>query len=276
MQLHPPELATELERRLLRGEHLTLFGPRGSGKSTLLTKLHSRLSAARIPCAYSSITTSLDDVTRALERAYPRVPTEEISRRAARARLWMAADQRSGVLLLDHFSSVTNAMVFLLKRLHGRIAGVLTAVDIDDERERSRVRRPSRYGAMSVRMPLTPTRQLRRLLYTLTGGLGLPPLAPGIEQKLLESARGRPGWIVKCMELACEPRYWCEHGLLVSTLCGDTEAAVRYQALDMLRPPSAVQDQDQSGADHLTDPGQAFMEASSAVLALITPKQRRV
>jgi hypothetical protein len=251
MQLHSAELDTDLQSRLLRGEHLTLFGPRGSGKSTLLTRLHSRFLAAGIPCAYSNVTTSLDDITRALERSYPGVLTEEISRRAARARLWMAADQRSGVLLLDHFSSVTNAMVFLLKRLHGKIAGVLSAVDVDDQRERSRIRRPSRYGAMSVRMPLTPARQLRRLLYALTGGLGLPPLAPGIEQKLLESARGRPGWIVKCMELACEPRYWCEHGLLVSTLCVDTEAAVRYQALDMLRPPSAAQDQ--TGPYHPTD-----------------------
>lgn len=280
MQLHPPELATELERRLLRGEHLTLFGPRGSGKSTLLMRLHSRLSAAGIPCAYSSITTSLDDVTCALERAYPRVLTEEISRRAARSRLWMAADQRSGVLLLDHFSSVSNAMVFLLKRLHGRIAGVLTAVDIDDQRERSRIRRPSRYGAMSVRMPLTPIRQLRRLLYTLTGGLGLPPLAPGIEQKLLESARGRPGWIVKCMELACEHRYWCEHGLLVATLCVDTEAAVRYQALDMLRPPSAAQGRTGPDrvavADYPTASGQSRTEAGSEASGLITPKQAGV
>jgi hypothetical protein len=255
MQLHPPELATDLERRLLHGEHLTLFGPRGSGKSTLLTRLHSRFIAAGIPCAYSSITTSLDDITRALERAYPEALSEDISRRAARSRLWMAADQRFGILLLDHFSSVSNAMVFLLKRLHGKIAGVLTAVDIDNQRERSRIRRPSRYGAMSVKMPLTSTRQLRRLLYTLTGGLGLLPLAPAIEQRLLESARGRPGWIVKCMELACQPRYWCEHGLLVRTLCVDTEAVVRYQALHMLRPPSLARGEAET--DHESNSRQA-------------------
>jgi AAA domain len=271
MQLHPPELATDLEQRLLRGEHLTLFGPRGSGKSTLLTKLHSRFIAAGIPCAYSSVTTSLGDITRALERAYPGVLTEEISRRGARARLWMAADQRSGVLLLDHFSSVSNAMVFLLKRLHGKVAGVLTAVDLDDQRERSKIRRPSRYGAMSVRMPLTSTRQLRRLLYALTGGLELPPLAPRIERKLLASARGRPGWIVKCTALACEPRYWCEHGLLVPALCIDTEAAVRHPGLDMLRPPSAAQSQRDaadprdsgSGARRAADPPLSIAESES-------------
>jgi len=237
MQLHPPELTIELQRRLLRGEHLTFLGPRGSGKSTLLAGLHSQLVVMGVPCAYSRVTTSLDDITRALERAYPGVDTAEMTRGAARARLWVAADQRPGVLLLDHFSSVSNAMVFFLKRLHGGIAGVLTAVDVEEERDRSRIRRPSRYGAMCVRMPRAPTRQLRRLLHGLTGGLGAPPLAPGVEAKLLQAARGRPGWIVKCAELACEPRYWCEHGLLVSALCVDTEAAVRYRALDLLHVP---------------------------------------
>jgi hypothetical protein len=88
-------------------------------------------------------------------------------------------------------------MVFLLKRLHGGVAGVLTAADIEDPRDRSRIRRPSRYGAMTVRMPPTSIRQLRRLFYALTGGLGLPPLVASVEQKLLEAARGRPGcaWI---------------------------------------------------------------------------------
>ncbi|MGH8291043.1 MAG: ATP-binding protein [Steroidobacteraceae bacterium] len=274
MQLHASELATELERRLLCGEHLTLFGPRGSGKSTLLAKLHSHFVAVGIPCAYSAVTSSLDDITRALERAYPGVLTHEIPRRAARSRLWLAADRRSGILLLDHFSSVSNAMVYLLKRLHGKVAGVLTAVDIDDQWERSRIRRPSRYGAMLVRMPLTPTRQLRRLLYALTGGLGLPPVPSGVEQKLLQAARGRPGWIAKCAELACEPRYWCEHGLLASVLCVDTEAAVRYRALEMLRPPTAAHGR--GGRDQPIDSGQSPTEGGSEASGLITPKQAGV
>jgi hypothetical protein len=269
MQLHPPELTVELERRLLRGEHLTLLGPRGSGKSTLLARLYSQLVVARIPCACSNVTTSLDDITRALERAYPDVGAAGITRRAARARLWAAADRRPGILLLDHFSCVSNAMVFFLKRLHGRVAGVLTAVDIEDHRDRSRMRRPSRYGAMCVRMPLTPTRQLRRLLYTLIGGFGLPLLAPSVEQKLLEAAHGRPGWIVKCVELACESRYWCEHGLLVSALCVDTESAVRYRALELLRPPTVR-------CDYVVDSAQSVTAGGSAASGLITPKQAGV
>ena len=269
MQLYPPELSVELRTRLSRGEHLTLLGPRGSGKSTLLARIYSQLVVAGFPCAYSKVTACLDDITRALERAYPGVDAADITRRAARARLWVAADQRAGVLLLDHFSSVSNAMVFLLKRLHGKVAGVLTAVDIEDERDRSQIRRPSRYGAMSIRMPLTPTRELRRLLYALIGGFGLPPLAQNLEQKLLKAARGRPGWIVKCAELACESSYWCEHGLLVSTLCVDTEAAVRYQALDVIRPARAR-------SDHPIGSGQSVTEGGSEVSGLITPKQAGV
>lgn len=269
MQLHPPELAIELQARLLRGEHLTLIGPRGSGKSTLLARLHSQFIVAGIPCGHSTLTTCLDDITQALERAYPHVDAAEITRRAARTRLWVAADQRRGVLLLDHFSTVSNAMVFLLKRLHGGVAGVLTAADVEDPRERLRIRRPSRYGAMIIRMPCTPTRRLRRLLHTLTAGLELPPLASKHEQKLLETARGRPGWIVKCAELACDSRYWGEHGLLVTALCVDTEAAVRYSALDRFRPPRV-------SPNYATDSGQSLTEAGSEASGLMTPKQAGV
>jgi hypothetical protein len=183
--------------------------------------------------------------------------------------LWGAADENAGVLLLDHFSCVSNAMVFFLKRLHGGVVGVLTAVDLEAGRDRSRMRRPSRYGAMCVRMPLAPARQLRRLLFEPRGGLALPPLAPSIARDLVQAARGRPGWIVKCTELARESRYWCKHGLLVSTLCVDTEAAVRYRALDLVRPPT-------SGRDYPIDSGQSRTEGGSEASGLITPKQAGV
>lgn len=230
-----PALALDLKRRLLRGEHLSLLGPRGSGKSTLLHALHAALLADRVPCALSSVTESLDDITRALERAYPAVDTLAVSRRAARSRLWVAADRRSGVLLLDHFHCASNATVSLLRRLHGGVAGVLTAVDVDRERERAQVR-PWRYGALSVRMPATPARELRRLLHALSHRRGVPALPAGAERALIEAARGRPGWIVECVRLAREPRYWGARGPLLSVLCLDTEAIVRYRALDLLRP----------------------------------------
>jgi len=238
MKHWPPEFVSTLDERLRRGEHLALYGPRGSGKSAVLAELHTRLSRARVPCALSASTSSLDDITRALEQAYPGVQTLEVTRRAARSRLWWAADQRFGVLLLDHLSDVSNAMVGFLRRLHGRVVGVLSAVDVEDERGRHKMK-PWRYGAFSVRMPLASPGQLRRLLHARCASLALPPHDEEQEHRLVNQARGRPGWIVQCTELERDARYWCAHGLLISVLCTDTEAAVRLRALDLLRPPAA-------------------------------------
>lgn len=235
------ELTALLQRRLLRAEHLTLYGPRGSGKSRVLARLHARLERQGTPCAYSACTGMLDDITRALERAYPAVSTEELTRRAARIRLCNAADRRQGVLLLDHFGCTGSAVVSLLRRLHGKIAGVLVAVDVETERETERARRrSSRYGAMTVRMPLTSAQRLRRLLEQRRCALGLPPFDGKAVCTFVEAARGRPGWIVTCAQLARERRYWCEHGPLVTVLCVDTEAAVRYQGLAMVRAQRPV------------------------------------
>lgn len=236
-----------LQSRLLRGEHLTLFGPRGSGKSTVLQGLYRQLCRADIPCAYAPVTSALDHITCALEQAYPDVDTLEIKRRAARMRLWNAADRRAGVLLLDHFSCTSSAMVSFLRRLHGKIVGVLTAVDTENDGDR-REMRPWRYGAMSVRMPLASAHQLRKLLQRRTESMGLPAFDGPAQNKLVAAAHGRPGWIVKCTDLARQACYWCEHGPLVSVICVDTEAAVRYEALDMVREISAAPKEDISHA----------------------------
>lgn len=239
MQRYLREFSTSLQARLLRGEHLMLLGPRGSGKSAVLQELYARLRRSGAPCAYCPVTKSLNHITCALESAYPGVDTGEITRRAARVRLWNAADRRMGVLLLDEFCGVSTAMVAFLRRLHGKIAGVLSAVDVDDERERRAVR-PWRYGAMSVRVPLATKTQLSKLLLAREAELGLSEFDPPARARFVAAARGRPGWIIECTELARMPRYWCERGLLVSVLCIDTEAAVRYRSLEMLRPDSAA------------------------------------
>ena len=236
MQPHSGEFTALLQQRLLRGEHLTLYGPRGSGKSTVLAEIHARLERTGIPCAYSPCTTALDDITRTLERAYPWVDTGDVGRRTARVRLWNAADRRSGILLLDHFRCNGSATMSFLRRLHGKVAGVLTAVDVESAGERSRMR-SSRYGAMPVRMPRATARQLRRLLDERWGTLGLPPLGGEAVRTFVAAARGRPGWIVQCAQLACERRYWRAYGPLITVLSVDTEAAVRHHALAMVRAP---------------------------------------
>lgn len=235
LRLQDAAFLAALETRLTNGEHLALYGPRGSGKSTVLAALESRLVRAHVPCGRAAVTASLDDVTRALASAYPAVDTLEVARRTARYRLWTAADRRAGVLLLDHLDCVSNAMVSFLRRLHGGVVGVLSAVDVDDHRERQNMK-PWRFGALSVRMPLTPARRLRRFLHARHASLHLPALEPDEEHRLLSAAKGRPGWIAQCLELAQDARYWHDRRLFLTVLCTDTEAAVRYGALDWLRP----------------------------------------
>ncbi len=225
-----------LTARLQRGEHLVLYGPRGSGKSTILTELERRFADLHVPCGRSSVTNSLEAVTRALAQAYPSVETREVTRRTARWRLWSAADAHAGVILLDHLGPVSNAMIsFLRRRLHGGIVGVLSAFDVDDEREREKMR-PWRLGALSVRMPLASRRELRRLLLARCRNLRLPPLDPKEEHRLIKASHGRPGWIMQCTALGCDERYWKDGRLYSTVLCTDTETLLRYGALELFRP----------------------------------------
>jgi energy-coupling factor transporter ATP-binding protein EcfA2 len=223
-------LRRDVSMRLRRGEHLVLYGPRGIGKTTLLSDLGARLRPKGIPCARSNVTACLDDITRALEEAYPGVDTLQVERRTARARLCKAADLKSGVLLLDHLTDVSNAMVGFLRRLRGGIVGVLAAVDVDVERERQRMT-PWRLGALSVRMTRTPAARLRHVFRTRCDELELPRLRSEMERKIVRAAHGRPGWILRCAELEADPRYWRGEQLFVNLLCTDTEVALRQSPL---------------------------------------------
>lgn len=88
-----------------------------------------------------------------------------------RRRLWNAADQHAGRLLLDHFSGTGSAMGSSLRRLLGRVAGILTAVDIESEAQR-RALRAWGYGALTILMPAAPTATLRRFLAGRPNGCG--------------------------------------------------------------------------------------------------------
>ncbi len=139
-------------------------------------------------------------------------------------------------------------MVSFLRRLHGRVAGVLTAVDIENEAQR-RALEAWRYGALTIRMPAAPPATLRRLLAVQAERLQLPEFDRRVRAALVAAARGRPGWIVSCAELARESRYWGDQGLLLSVLCVDTEAVVRYDALQMLVAKSCVDPRALPGGD---------------------------
>jgi Cdc6-like AAA superfamily ATPase len=204
---------------------LVVYGPRGSGKSTLLHEIGARLTKERVPVGRAEATRRLDDITAALERAYPGVETTAVTRRAARTRLRAAADRCGGVLLLDHLTEVSTAMVGYLRRLRGGLVGVLMAVDVDAERDRERVRQW--HIGLSERMPDISTRQLRNLLRSRFEMLHVAPIPLDIERHIVRSARGRPGWIEKCAELAREPRYWRDDKLFAALLCIDSEIELR-------------------------------------------------
>ena len=221
-------LRSHLFARIQRGEHLILYGPRGSGKSRLLAQLQERLAKAGIPCGVSSTTSCLNDITCALERAYPEAAGTARTRRGVRSRLWLAADQHRGALLLDHVSAMSTVMLGFLRRLRGGIAGVLLVVDFDVERDRRHMQ-ALRVGMLSVRMPRTDARALHRLLRTACvdwpGMLDRPTRA-----QIVRAARGRPGWIAQCAALMPQRQYWHEGRLRVHVLSTDTEIALRQGA----------------------------------------------
>jgi len=216
----------ELGMRLRAGSHLILFGPRGVGKSTLLTILQEDNRALGAPCGLSRSTSGLADVVDALAQAYPSIDIEGLGRRAAKARLRSAADRMSGVLLLDHATTVTTAMLGYLRRLRGGIVGALLIADVDTEHERERLR-AWHIGALSVRMPLTPDRQLQQMLTSAVHGGGLPKLEPKVAQQIVHAARGRIGWLVECLKRIRADEYWRDGRLHLSALCTDTEIALR-------------------------------------------------
>jgi len=218
-------LRSHLLERVQRGEHLILYGPRGSGKSRLVGQLQELLSKADTPCGVSPATSRLNDITRALELAYPQAAGTARTRRGMRSRLWLAADERRGALLLDHVSALSTAMLGFLRRLRGGVAGVLLVVDFDIERDRRHVR-ALHVGMLSVRMPRTDARALRQLLRSACTDTRVTLDGP-VQAQIVRAARGRPGWINRCAALITQGRYWRDDRLLVNVLCTDTEISLR-------------------------------------------------
>ena len=222
----PSKFGAELGARLCAGSHLILFGPRGSGKSTLLKDLGEHYKAIGTPYGVATQTSRLPDIVAALADAYPEVHIEGMGKRAAAARLRFTADAEPGVLLLDHTTMVTTAMLGYLRRLRGGIAGALVVVDIDSPREQNRVK-SWQVGALSVRMPLRSNRHLHQLLSDITHAADLPPLGPRNARYITRMARGRIGWLNECARRLQMQEYWLAGQLRLAEICMDTEFAVR-------------------------------------------------
>jgi hypothetical protein len=204
---------------------LILYGPRGAGKSTLLSTVREHCRALGIPCGLASQTGGLPDIVAALTEAYPGAQLGGLGKRAARVRLRSAADQVAGVLLLDHATTMTTAMLGYLRRLRGGIVGALLVADVDTPAERERVR-AWHAGALSIRMPRMPNLRMQQLLTGARASPGPAIEAPMVRQ-ILRAARGRIGWLRECLRRLERPEYWRGGRLHVSVLCTDTEIAIR-------------------------------------------------
>lgn len=216
----------ELGGRVRAGAHLILYGPRGSGKSTLLSALEIQLQATDTPCGLAPRTRGLPDIVAALAAAYPRTDVAGLCKRAARARLRRVADHSPGVLLLDHTTRMTTAMLGYLRRLRGGIAGALLVADIDSQRERERMR-AWHAGALSLRMPLLPNRALQEFLLAIMQAHGIPKIEPRMQRQIIGLARGRIGWAKECARRLQMQNYWQDDRLHLGLICTDTEIAVR-------------------------------------------------
>ena len=205
---------------------MILYGPRGTGKSTLLKSLSAYCQTIGVPCGLALQTSGLADIVAALCVAYPDTDIQCLRKREAAIRLRLVAERVPGVLLLDHATMVTTAMLGYLRRLRGGIAGVLLVVDVDSPHERDRMR-SWHVGALSVRMPLTSNQELYKLFLAATRTHEWPAVEPRIARYMIRTARGRIGWLAECIRRLQTPEYWRDDRLHVAALCMDTEIAIR-------------------------------------------------
>jgi hypothetical protein len=216
----------QLGAQLRSGSHLILYGPRGTGKSTLLRGIADDCSLIGTPCGLAPETSGLPDVVAALAQAYPYANIEGLAKRGAGARLRRVADHASGVLLLDHTTMVTTAMLGYLRRLRGGIVGALLVVDVDSAREHDRLK-SWQAGALSVRMPIASSRWLRRVFSAAIQAQHLPKIEPRMMGYIMRIARGRIGWMTECTRRLQRQEYWRDDRLHLGALCMDIEIAIR-------------------------------------------------
>jgi len=212
----------ELRERLLRAEQLVIHGPRGIGKSHLRESLQAECAERKVPCAFATEVHGLSAVTAALFAVYGEAADAGLPRRRLRSRVRNVAERRQGVLLLDHVTNVPSALRGFLRSLRGGPVGVAYFADVDTPAEHERLR-GFHLGHVELAVPKANRGTLRRLLTQAR----LAGEDDGVRERLASAARGRPGFVVACVELARDDHYWNDGRLLVTTLAADAELLTR-------------------------------------------------
>jgi hypothetical protein len=200
-----------LERRLSQGQEVLIFGPVGAGKTTVLEAIEHRARSRGVPCGLSAQTDTLSDLTRTLSTAYPESKSAR-TQRATRSRLRRAVEARPGFLLLDHLGHVGLAFKGLLRSLRGMGMGVLLAADVDNVRDRVRVRRLHLTHLELELLPLHGS-TIRALVRSMLAHCDLPfPLRDRDLRALVQAADGLPGRAVRFVDALRDAKAWTNGG----------------------------------------------------------------
>lgn len=206
------------------GQSVVLYGRVGVGKSALLRALAQRTRKEGRPCALVTRTTSLGDFTRALAHAYPGVATDG-TQRQLRGRLRRAVESRPAVLLFDGLGQTGSAFKGALKSVRGTGLGVVLAADVDQPRDRERVRALG-LSHHELEIRALHGNSMRALLQTLLERRRpAHSLAAAHMRALVAATEGLPGRAVDFAEALADPRSWAADQPRVDWL--RTGAAIR-------------------------------------------------
>jgi energy-coupling factor transporter ATP-binding protein EcfA2 len=200
-------IVAALERRLSQGQEVLIFGPVGAGKTTVLQAIEQRARSRGVPCALSAQTETLSDLTRTLSTAYPEIKSAR-TQRVTRGRLRRAVEARPGFLLLDHLGKVGLAFKAVLRSLRGTGIGVLFAADVDNVRDRVRVRR---LHLTHLELELVPLHgsTIRALVRSMLAGCDLPfPLRDQDLRALVRATDGLPGRAGRFVDALRDAKAW--------------------------------------------------------------------
>lgn len=211
----------DLVALMLRGQMVLLYGPMGIGKTAILEAVRQAVEKEHRPCGLSTQTRSLSDLTAALLRAYPAVPSEGRTQRQIRSAMRLAIEQNPGTLLLDHLGEVGTQIKGYLRSLRGRGLGVLLAADVEAPRDHARFR-AMHLAYIEMQVPPLPPRYMNRIGESALAEKSLPhPLTEADRSALIKAAQGRPGWLPMICDLLLDPAYWNRGRVRVDLLRAD-------------------------------------------------------